>query len=142
MTAVCALLERCAAKEKEEAAWAEWWTIVARAASYPIRHLLRRHGLDPDLAADVLQELYEHLEADSCARLHAFQGTTEAELRAYLHEVAHRLATKRLGQWRRDRKHEADAVRGAGPPARDGPTEQQVESARREVQSGMSRSDR
>ena len=90
----------------------------------------------------MLQELYRHLGRSSCKRLCAFRGRSEGQLRVFLRRVACRFGTKLVQKWIRARKHEQAAIAVAGPPIRDGPTERQIENARKELESVMPAADR
>ncbi len=139
MLSVTELIGRCQANDA--IAWQELWNIIDRAARYRIRRLLRARRLDETQDDDVLQDLYEHMRNDYCMRLSLFRGTTHGELRAFMGKVAYRFAKKLVVKWKRARGKEEEAANYAGSPARDGPTERQIESARRELESAMPMAD-
>src|SRR5437899_9724833 len=112
-----------------------------RRQSYRIRRLLRARRLDETQDDGVLQDLYEHMRNHCCMRLSLFRGTTHGELRAFMRRVAYRFAKKLVVKWERARGKQEEAANYAGWPARDGPTEQQIESARRELKSAMPTAD-
>ena len=133
--ALAELIDGCQANNP--VAWEQFWEIVDSAARYWIRNLLKAHRFDETHDDDVLQELYRRMRAQSCRRLRHFRGTTDAEVRAFLRKVAYRFAKKLVAKWERLRKKEETAIQTATPPAREGPTEQQIENARRELLSVM-----
>jgi len=71
-----------------------------------------------------------------------FHGTSEEELRAFLGVVAYRFALKLIAKWDRIRETEQEALHHLAPPMRDGPSEQEIEIARRDLESMMPAADR
>jgi hypothetical protein len=142
MPAVGDLLKRCTEKLKDDTAWLKLWNIVHSAVLFPVTKLLQQRGYAKGWVADVLQDLYLHLQENSWARLEAFHGTSEGELRDFLRQIAIRFANDWVQREQRHLKHEAQALHGAAPPTRDGPTEQQIENARKEVESIMTAAER
>jgi hypothetical protein len=134
------LIDLC--RKDNGAAWAELWLSVKRAAFRPIRQMLSVRNLDLSLADDAMQELYTYLQASEMRRLRNFRGTTEAAFVCYLRMVALRFTMRKLRKWLGVQHREAKACRRLSPSRSDGPTEQQVRSARSELESIMSERDR
>ena len=132
-------IDRC--QTNDPRAWEELCAIVETAARYRIRKLLTSNRFDQTQDDDVLQELYRQMRVRCCRRLSVFRGTTYAELRAFMGMVAYRFAKKLIAQWCRKRKKEEQAMRRAGLPARDGPTDEQIAKVHRDLLSAMAPAD-
>jgi hypothetical protein len=107
MPAVGDLLKRCTEKHKDDTAWLKLWNIVHSAVLFPVTKLLQQPGYAKGWAADVLQDLYLHLQENSRARLEAFHGTSEGELRDFLRQIAIRFANDWVRREQRHLKYEA-----------------------------------
>ena len=112
------------------------------ACIYPVGQILEERGFPQSLVAEVMQDLYLQLQANSGAELRSFRGTTEPQLRSYLRRMARRFANRWAAKERRRRKREAKAVLAYLTAVRDGPTEQQIGSRYRELQATMPQADR
>lgn len=87
MMSIGELLQRCQQTPTDDTAWSEFWRILENAARDRVQKILRGHGLDPEPAAEVFQELFLDLRKKSWGPLAAFQGTTEAKLSGYLRSL-------------------------------------------------------
>jgi hypothetical protein len=135
LLALVELIDGCQANNA--IAWEQFCEIVDSAARYWIRKLLKAHRFDETLDDDVLQELYRQMRDGSCRCLRHFRGTTYREFRVFMRRVAYRFARRVIAKWERLRRQEEAAIQTAGPSAREGPTEQQIENARTELLSVM-----
>jgi hypothetical protein len=126
------LIAECAANDR--GGWSKMWRMIEGIAVGPVQQLLRQHRLGPELADDVLQELYLYLQVESARRLRLFRGTTEPEFRAYIRVTATRFARKVVRRWRQARCRESEAVRQSSRADRPGsPTDSQIRLAIREL---------
>jgi DNA-directed RNA polymerase specialized sigma24 family protein len=134
------LIEGC--YRNEGGAWAELWQIVESSSLGPIRRSLARWHFDVSLVDDIMQELYQYLQADELGRLRSFRGATKPELCSYLRTLATRFALQTVRKWDRNRRREALTLRLAPPPDRTGPTEEEIQAVLCELDSVVSASDR
>jgi DNA-directed RNA polymerase specialized sigma24 family protein len=109
---------------------------------YPIRRLLQNHDFGLELADDVMQDFYLFLRANDLEHLRAFQAETMPQFRVYLRTLAIHFTLNSIRKIKRMRREEARVLLEAPPPDRTGPTEQQIESIMRELQSLMPEKER
>ncbi len=140
MSSLAEFIIRC--QTNDPLAWEDLCKIVERAARCRIKRLLQAYGFDTTRVEDVLQELYCKMRTRTCRLLRVFHGTSEEELRAFLGVVAYRFALKLIAKWDRIRETEQEALHHLAPPMRDGPSEQEIEIARRDLESMMPAVDR
>jgi hypothetical protein len=134
------LIDGCVRYDPE--AWAQLWEIVSSAVLYPIRRLLQNHEIGLELADDVMQDFYLFLREKNLEHLRAFQSETMPQFRVYLRTLAIHFTLNSMRKMKRMQREEARALLDTPPPDRTGPTERQIESTMRELESLMPEKDR
>ena len=134
------LIDGCCRNEPE--AWANLWEIVSSAVLYPIRRLLQHQAIGLELADDVMQDFYLYMRERDLEHLRAFRGEAMPQFRVYLRTLAIHFTLNYMRKIKRERYQEAQALRDTLPPDRDGPTERQIESTMRELESLMPEKER
>jgi hypothetical protein len=113
------------------------WDLILTAATGPIRAGMHRAGLGEEWE-DALQEFSVYLIRLDGRRLRGFRGSTLGELRAFIRVVSRRFAARYVRRSLATRRLEDQALAGLAPSDRSGPTESQIITARRRIQSAMS----
>lgn len=134
------LIDRCCKNDPE--AWTELWGIVESAALYPVRRLLQNQRFAIDWAEDVMQDFYLFLQQEDFHHLRTFHGQSMSQFRVYLRTSAIHFTLNTTRKMKRLQRTETKAFRDAPITDRNGPTEEDVGSKLRELESLMEERDK
>jgi len=87
------LLRRCLELHEQDA-WTDLFRLVEAAATPQVRWVLSRTGVSRMETEELVLELVEQLYQDDCRKLRSCRARSEAELGAWLRQVALRFAWK------------------------------------------------
>jgi hypothetical protein len=118
------LIQKCVEGDGE--AWSDLWLRYDHFAARPVRRLLERVGFGAIEADEVALAVFEKLYVGRARRLHAFRGTTDAELHNRLIHVATNMTRDIIESRWRAKKRQRAARKRMPHPDRGGPTEQDV----------------